>query len=60
MNNNGLQPIPNKNHEDFFKNIDSSNFLYDDFISTDFYELFIQWIKKSKRNKLTGIDKLMF
>ena len=57
MNNNGLQPIPNKNHEDFFKNIDSSNFLYDDFISTDFYELFIQWIKKSKRNKLTGIDK---
>ena len=44
MNNNGLQPIPNKNHEDFFKNIDSSNFLYDDFISTDFYELFIQWI----------------
>ena len=47
MNNNGLQPIPNKNHEDFFKNIDSSNFLYDDFISTDFYELFIiqMWLK---------------
>ena len=56
INVNGLQPVPNKNHEKFFKNINSSNFLYDHSIIDDFHNKFIDWIKKSRNNKINGLE----
>ena len=57
MNNvNGLQPIPNQNHENFFNSINPSKFLYDSKITEGFLELFVKWLKNSKNNEIKGLD----
>tara|TARA_S200000501_G_C20841288_1_gene751685 strand:+ start:1577 stop:2392 length:816 start_codon:yes stop_codon:yes gene_type:complete len=57
MNNgSGLQPIPNLVHEIFFKNINASNFLYDDNVTDGFYELFVNWLESSVHNEIKGLN----
>ena len=54
---NTLSAIPNSNHIKFIKNIDTSQFLYNDTIPNTFKTKFLEWIKQSKLNAITGIDE---
>ena len=54
---NTLSAIPNSNHIKFIKDIDTSEFLYDNTIPNIFKTKFLKWIKQSKLNTITGIDE---
>ena len=56
MNLRNAQPIEDSNIQKFINSINTTDFLYDSNISSEFTNNFYNWISSSKNNNLTGLE----